>query len=230
MPRFGKILCEDKTFVNDKITFDFSKSIITPDETPAVISHEFSIDNITWINVTSTKSIDWLFNTIGIKSIYLRLTSTSGSDVSTRTVSILNLSAQNLFSSDSDLSAYEPEIMKWLPKKWSAWNLIHLRAQEYIMNMLRERSIFDKNNTPYVVADIFDLTEVKDLSVALVLRYIFSGTSNASDDVFKKKSDYYDELVSTRSAKATIKLDFNKNSVADDHEITDLRSIEIRRG
>lgn len=229
MAKFQIIQSEDKVFQGDKINFDFSKSVITPDETASVISHEFSIDNTNWINITPTKNIDWVFDTLGDQTIYFRHTSDVGSQVAMKTISVLDLVSQKLFSNDFDLVAYEPDIIKWVPKKWSSWNLVHLRAQDYIVNMLREKRIFDHLGNAYTKDDIFNILEVKDLSVALVLRYIFSGTSNSSDDVFKRKSDEYDKLVSQRASAASIKLDYNKNTVSDENETEDLRSIEIRR-
>ena len=233
MAKFAIITCEDKVFQGDKIQFDFTKSVITPDETAAAISHEFSIDGVTYINITPTKMIDWVFTVAGPQTVYFRHTSNLGSQVSMKTIAILDLALQKLFSTDTDLVAYEPEIIKWLPKKWSSWNFIHLRAQDYIINLLREKRILDKNGSAYTKDDIFDRSEVRDLSAALVLRYIFSGTSNASDDVFQKKSDEYDELVSERESTMCVKLDFNKNGIKDESSdsVTEaFHSIEMRRG
>ena len=233
MAKFAIITCEDKVFQGDKIQFDFTKSVITPDETPAVISHEFSADGLSYVNITPTKMIDWVFLVPGAQTIYFRHTSNVGSQISTKSITILDLAAQKLFSTDTDLVAYEPEIIKWLPKKWSSWNIIHLRAQDYILNLLREKRILDVKGNSYTKDDIFDRSEVRDLSAALVLRYIFSGTSNSSDDVFQKKSDEYDELVSTREAAMSIKLDFNKNGLKDESSdsVTEtFHSIEMKRG
>jgi hypothetical protein len=55
MAKFGYVLSDKKVFAGELMQFDFKKSTFTPDETPSVISHEFSIDNTTWINVTPTK-------------------------------------------------------------------------------------------------------------------------------------------------------------------------------
>jgi len=229
LPKFGIIQSEDKVFINDKINVDFSKSVITPDETAATISHEFSADGVAYINVSSTKNIDWSFSSSGLGTFYLRLTSNTGSTVFVKQIEVLHPDSQKLFSNDFDLVPYEPDIIKWLPKKWSSWNLIHLRAQDYIINMLREKGIKGQNNVAYTKDDIFDVLEVKDLSAALALRYIFSGTSNSSEDVFKRKSDEYDKLVTTRASAVAVKLDFNKNALNDEQEIQTFRAVEFRR-
>jgi hypothetical protein len=118
--------------------------------------------------------------------------------------------------------------MKWLPKRWNSWNLIHLRAQDYILNTLSERRVLDKDGNAYTKDDIHEKKEVRDWSAALVLRYIFSGISNADNDVFKAKADQYDEIESARASTARLSLDYNKNSLPDDPQ-EDLRSIELRR-
>lgn len=228
MAKFGFILSDSKVFVKDLIQFDFSRSKFSPDEPAAIISHEFSIDNINWINVSEKKTIDWAFNTVGAKTIYLRLTSNIGFNVFNSDIEVMDLVSAKLFTDDNDLVGYEPDIMKYLPKKWSSWNIIHLRAQDYIMNLLSEKAILDKDGNPYTKDDIENKTEVRDWAAALVLRYIFSSTSNADKDVFKAKADQYDEVENDRASRARISLDYNKNSTDDDPS-EDLRSIELRR-
>jgi hypothetical protein len=229
MAKFGIIISDQKVFRNDLIVFDFKKSYFTPDETPAAPSLEFSADNTTWYDVSSKKEISWRFSTAGNQTIYLRMTSTtSGDQTFTYQVEVIDTAAQNLFSQDSDLIGYEPDIMKWLPKYWSSWNIIHLRAQEYILNFLREKAIYAEDGTDYKRDEIQNIDEVRDWSSALALYYIFSGTSNSTSDVFKEKSKQYEEIANTRAAKARISLDYNKNLENDDPQ-EDLRSVILRR-
>ena len=195
---------------------------------PSVISHEFSIDNVTWINVTSSKDITWMFSVVGNQTIYLRLTSTTGSQVSQKTIEVLDLTAQKLFSNDTDIAAYEPDILKWLPKQWSSWNVIHLRAQNHILSNLLEKRIVSESGANYTKDDIQNILEVKDWSACLALHYIFEGTSNADNDVFKEKSKYYEEMAHKHASLARLSLDYNKNAVADDPK-EDMRSIELVR-
>lgn len=229
MAKFGIIISDQRVFAGDLIVFDFKKSYFTPDEVPAAPSLEFSADNTNWIDVSSKKEISWKFNVAGGQTIYLRMTSNEGDQTFTYLVDVLDLSEKNLFSSDVDLIGYEPEILKWLPKYWSSWNIVHLRAQEYILNVLRERAIYNVDGEPYKADDIQNVSEVRDWSAALTLYYIFSGTSNASNDVFKEKSKQYEEIANARATAARISLDYNKNLESDD-EKQDLRSVRLVRG
>lgn len=228
MARFGFILSDSKVFQGDLIQFDFTKSTFNGGDIPEPVSHEFSVNNTDWTNVTQTKKIEWVFNDPGFQTVYLRLTSNFGSEVFQIIIEVLDLVDAKLFTTDFDLIGYEPDIMKYLPKKWSSWNIIHLRAQDYILNLLTEKAITDKDGKSYTKDDINDKKEVRDWAAALVLRYIFSSTSNADKDVFKAKADDYDEIENERASRARISLDYNKNSTNDD-PTEDLRSIELRR-
>lgn len=229
MAKFGIIISEDKVFAGDLIYFNFKKAGFTPDEVPSVISHEFSIDNVTWINVTQKKEITWMFSIVGNQTVYLRLTSASGSSVSQKTFQVLDLTAQKLFSTDTDLAGYEADVMKWLPPQWSSWNIIHLRAQDHILNLLQEKRILSETGAAYTKDDISNKQEVKDWASTLALYYIFKNISNADNDVFKDKAKEYEDLSQKHASLARLSLDYNKNAIADDDPVEDMRSVELRR-
>lgn len=228
MAKFGFILSDSKVFQGDLIQFDFSKSTFNGADIPQTVSHEFSINGTDFVNVTDKKQISWVFNDSGPQPIYLTLNSSLGSELFTTSIEVLDIVDAKLFTTDFDLVAYEPDIMKYLPKKWSSWNIIHMRAQDYIINYLSEKAILDKFGNAYTKDDIRDIKEVKDWSSALVLRYIFNTISNADNDIFKSKSDEYEEIANARGSRARINLDHNKNSKTDD-EVQDLRSVEVNR-
>lgn len=231
MSRFGIIKSDDKVFSNDKIRFDFTKSFITPDETLATPkNHEVSFDaGATWIDVTAKRIIDFIFTSVGTKSVQLRVTTLSGNDVVSKSVEVLNLITQKLFSTDSDLYRYEPEIDNLLPNKWSSWNLIHLEAQRFFIDWLDEKRIFAKDRTKYGVDDLLDRDEVRQFSVFKTLELIYSGNHNVSGDLYQLKRDKYRELANDKLAKSQIALDFNKNGTAEINERTDLFAVGIIR-
>lgn len=229
MAKLGIIISEDKVFAGDLIYFNFKKSGFTPDEAAAVISHEFSIDNTNWINVTQKKDIAWMFSVTGNQTIYLKLTSTTGSETFQKTITVLEIAAQKLFSNDTNIAAFEPDIMKWLPPQWSSWNIIHLRAQDHILNILAEKRIVSQSGAAYTKDDISNRQEVRDWASTLALYYIFYSISNADNDVFKDKAKDYEELSQKHASTARLSLDYNKNAIADDEPTEDLRSIELVR-
>lgn len=228
---FGIIKSDDKVFTGDNLRVDVSKSFLAPGLTIATVGLEVSFDSgVTWFDVTAKKYIDWIFSTAGAKTIQLRMTTTAPSTQTfTKTVDCLDLTAQSLFSNDSDLYQYETEIDQYLPKKWSSWNLIHLQAQEWIMDWLDQKRIYNENNVKYVVADLLDKQEVKQLSVAKVLELIFESNINIPGDLFTQKRDKYKELVADKAARSTVTLDYNDNGTSEEGERTDIMSVQVFR-
>ena len=231
MARFGIIKSDDKVFTGDKIRFDFRQSFVTPDEQLATpTSHEASFDGgLNWIDVTKDKFVDFIYSTAGTKTVQLRITTQTGNDIVSKTVTALDLTAQKLFSNDSDLYQYEPEIDSLLPKKWSSWNMIHLEAQKFFIDWLDEKRIFNEQKEKYQVSDLLDRDQVRQFSIFKVLELIYSGENNVAGDLYQLKRDKYRELCNEKLAKSQISLDFNKNGVADLGERTDLFSVELIR-
>lgn len=232
MAIFGVIKSDDKVFSGDKIRLEVGESFLSPDESFATpISHEISVDNgLTWYNVTTKKYVDWLFTTAGIKVISLRITTLTGFQVFTKLIDVLDITTANLFSKDFDLYQYEPEIDQYLPKKWSSWNMVHKRAQDWIIDFLDEKGIFDENGHKYTVADLLDTQQVKQLSVYKTLEFIFEGNSNIVGDLFSIKAEKYRQMSNTKSSRSQLSLDFNANTVNDDSiERTNLHTILVRR-
>lgn len=228
---FGVIKSDDKVFTGDQIRIDVSSSFLAPNKTFGTISHEISVDSgVTWYNVSSKKLVDWIFTTSGDKTISLRLnTSTAETQTFTKTVSVLDLTAQNLFSLDSDLYILEPEIDQYLPKRWSSWNLVHYKAQAYIIDWLDEKGFKKQNGTKYAVADLLDKQEVKQWSTYKTLEFIYEGNSNIVGDISSTKRDKYKELANEKSARAQITLNYNGDS-ADLQQGLNLNVINLVRG
>lgn len=231
MSLFGIIKCDDKVFTGDKLRVDASDSFFAPDQTPATVSHEISVDGVTWYNVTQKKMIDWLFMTAGNKTISLRLNSTTTNQVFTKSVQVINLPTANLLSLDSDLYQYETDIDKYLPKKWSSWNLVHMASRDWIVDWLDEKRIFNIDGKKYEASDLLDKQQVKQLSVYKTLQFIFESNSNVDGDVFSQKALKYREMANTKCSRSQLKLDYNDDAVDnDEQERTDLLTVQVRRG
>ena len=231
MSIFGVIKTDDKVFTGDQLRIDVSSSFLAPGLSFGTISHEISIDEgVTWFNVSAKKSADWIFSTAGAKIITLRLTtSTATTETFTKTVNVLDLTAQKLFSLDSDLYIIEPEIDQYLPKRWSSWNLVHLKAQEYIIDWLDEKKTFKRDGTKYGVNDILDLQEVKQWSTYKVLEFIYEGNSNIVGDISSVKRDKYRTMSDEKASRSQLSLNYS-GDVADTTQRTDLFSVQVVRG
>jgi hypothetical protein len=231
MSIFGVIKCDDKVFTGDKIRVDVSESFLAPALTFATISHELSLDGgVTWFNVSSKKYIDWIFFAAGSITITLRLNTTLPSTQNfTKTITVVDLASQNLFSNDNDLYRYESEIDQYLPKRWSSWNQVHLKSQEWIMNWLDEKGIFNEKKQKYVVADLLDRTQVRELSTVKTLEIIYESNINVNGDLFTQKRDKYTSLVSQHASRSQLALDFDDDGLAGEDERTNLHTVGIIR-
>jgi hypothetical protein len=232
MSIFGVIKCDNKVFTGDKLRIDASESFLAPGLTFAATSHQISVDaGVTWYNVSSTKRVDWLFTTAGEKTISLKLTTTTPTTATfTKTVTVLDVTTAALFSNDSDLYKFEPEIDQYLPKKWSSWNLVHLQAQEWIIDWLDESRIYKYTGAKYVVADIMDVQQVKQLSIYKALEFIFEGNSNIVGDLFSIKRDKYKSLAAAKLTRSALNLDYDDDGIAGTNERTNLFTGTLSRG
>jgi hypothetical protein len=228
---FGIIKSDDKVFTGDKIRVDLSDSFLAPGSTFDTISHEVSFDlGVTWFDISQRKYIDWIFGSPGTKTIQARFTTTAPLTTTiSKDVECLDLTLQGLFSKDSDLYQYETEIDQYLPKKWSSWNLIHLQAQEWIMDLLAEKRILNQDGKKYVVADLLDKQEVKQMSVAKALELIYESNINSPDDLFTQKRNKYKEMLNDKVAKSFLTLDYNQNTTAEADEKIDMHSVAVYR-
>jgi hypothetical protein len=231
MSVFGVLKSDEKVFTGDKIRFDANQSYVTSNDAFATVSHEISFDaGVTWINISAAKKIDFGWSTAGAKEVRLRVTSTAETQTVTKTITVLNLTTQALFSNDSDLYRYEPEVDQYLPKKWSSWNLIHLQAQQWILDWLDESRIYKYDGSKYGVADFGDSQQVKQLSTYKVLEMIFEGNSNVVGDLFSIKRDKYKALAQEKCSRSNLRLDYDNNGTIDTNEKIDLFSGELTRG
>jgi len=233
MAIFGNIEFDKVAQVGEKVRIDGSSSFVSKDETAATLVRIRPSAVDSWITVSGVGLssddwfIDWVYSVAGVFQPEIEIT-TSGSPVTfSSEITVVTKAEDNLFSSDEEIKAYEPDILKWLPPgKWT-YNNIHRRAQETLLTELYKNRIFNTDGTKITKDQIVDITEVREWSIFKTLSIIFSGISNKVDDVFSvkasmylKKSGEYKNLVFN-----IIGIDFNK-----DGEVTLSEKIDIRSG
>lgn len=202
--------------VDDKIRLDASKTFIAKTSPAITIVEIQPTAAASFYAVTGSSSkdwyLDWSYAAAATNVVTVRVTVTGGAQT-TKTFSISSITAETdaLWSSDNDLTLYEPEILKYLPNGWSSYKRVHRRAQTTILNSLDERKIWDYNGNKFVKGDLLTTTEVRDWSIALTLQYIYEGTSNQIGDVFGEKAKKYATLANDRSNRAVIRIDYDKS-------------------
>jgi hypothetical protein len=120
-----------------------------------------------------------------------------------------------LFSSDQDLIAHEPDVMKWVIDGRSSFKDVYRRAQKIIVAWLDEKGFVNQYQEKYTKRDIIDIEEVRQWSTYMSLRLIMNGISNAQDDVFSIKAKQYELLEIGARQRVILRLDTNKDGIAD---------------
>jgi hypothetical protein len=232
MAIFGNIEFDKIVQVGERVRLEGSGSFVSKDETAVTLVRMRADSTEPWITVSGASTtiedwyIDWIYTTAGSFQPEIEIT-TSGLPVAfSNTITVVTKLADNLFSTDEELKAYEPDILKWLPMGKSTYNNIHRRVQEMILTELYKNRIINSDTTKITKDQIVDITEVREWSVFKTLNLIYSGISNKPDDVFATKSTMY--LKQSAEYKNLvfniIGIDLNKDSVISAGEKLDIRS------
>ncbi len=145
-------------------------------------------------------------------------------------ITLYSESGDNLYSTDARLREHEPEIMKYLPKGKSTYKNIHRRAQKNILAYLDKEGFVDSYGNKYTKRSILDVEEVTEWSTYEALKLIYTGLSNATDDVFFKKASEYAKLAVINRERAVLRIDNNEDGEISLGEQSDVRSgIVVRR-
>lgn len=213
-------LYQDKVQVDEKFRIDATKTFLHPGDaniSSITIQPEASGDTYT---VTSDKYLDYAYSTEGNKTITVTLNHTgqAGSVTKTATIEVVTAVSENLFSSDADIIAHEPDILNYLPEYKSDYRYAHRLAQEYLLSQLDARGITDNQGNRIVAADVKDTEECRNWSRYLALQFIMESLSNAIDDIFYEKSLRYKQLADKASNRAFLRLDYDGDGTLESTE------------
>jgi len=228
---FIKILTEKVVQENDKTRIDVS-STFASGVTSGILSYE--IEPYTghgYIDVTSDKYLDWAYSASGDQIISVKITEVDLTEHDlTSTLTIKTIAEDNLFSEDTDISPYEPNLHNWVQEGRNSFLDKHRTAQIDILNDLDAARIWKNDGTRYEASDIVDIQEFKEWSKFLTLKIIFEGISNDIGDVFSVKATKYDTLAVNAKKRATLRLDPNADGVNTISENVDNFTGELVRG
>lgn len=130
-------------------------------------------------------------------------------------VKVHSVEGDALYSSDKDIMSYDTEIMKYAPKGRASFIDVHRTAQSNILDWLDQNGYRDNSAKRYRKFDILDKEEVKNWSKFMVLKMIYFRLHNQVDDVYKKKSDYFEKLEISARSRFTLSLDKDKDGEKD---------------
>lgn len=229
------IECEATLQTLDKTRIDATKSFVSKDE-PAITNVEIEPEAgngyITVFASGDSKQwfLDWVYAGAS-RSVVVscRITTSSGNTITTKTIAVVSSADDKLFSSDQDLLALEPDILKWVKKGRSSFLDVHRMAQAKILEYFDEAGIRNADGTKISKNEMLDLSEVRPWSRDLTLSLIFRGLSNQVDDVFDAKAKFYMSEAKKRSDRAVLAWDHDKDGELNEGEqITLTSSVMVR--
>jgi hypothetical protein len=225
---FPVIQLEASVQESDKTRLDATKTYVTPDEAAITLVEIEPHTGDGYIDVTTNLYLDWQYPTDGEKTVTLRVTTDGAPESLIKTIMVLSVADDKLFSSDQDLMPYEPELLNWVRAGRNSFLDVHRAAQDRIMTYLDEKRIWDTQGNRLTLDAITDVVEVKDWSKFMTLRLIFEGISNATDDVFHEKALRYKALEVEARNRAALRLDRDGDGETDVTKL-DMRSIFMVR-
>jgi hypothetical protein len=237
MSKFGVLKLEDVVQVDDKTRLDATGSYISKDESALTVVEIEPEAGYGFVTVTGTKAadwfLDWQYSTAGTKTVSVRLTNLVllVPDVVTFTKDIVVVTSATdyLFSADTDLLAYEDDILKYVKPGRNSWLNYHRRAQETIMKILNDKGYVDTSGDKFTKAALVDLDEVRLWSALITLSLIFENQSNAIDDIFGVKSKTYASKANDAGSKAILRIDVDGDAVIDQGEFLRPSSVSLVR-
>lgn len=241
----GILELENVVQISDKTRLSALKSFVSKGEFD-ITKVEIQPENAAgYIDVTDTDPRNWFLDWIytgatRVVTVSLRVTSNPGDpdadpvvdavvSTVTKTIQIYTATDDALFSSDKDLMAIEPDILKWVPDGRASWLNVHRAAQEKILDWMNKAGITDMAGLPLTKAAVVDVDEVRFWSRDLCLAIIFKGIQNLPGDVFSEKAKFYFTEASKASDRAKLRLDIDGDGTLGPNDSVGLTSAELIR-
>lgn len=230
---FCNLELESVLQVNDRTRLDARKCYQTPDEgelTSLKIKVDSSGPEIDILgNSPRDWFLDWQYDTAGTKHIKLTAVTATGTYHIDRTIHVIEANADHLFSSDNDLIAHEPDILKWVPEGKNSFLNVHRAVQALILDWLDSIRIWRDDGTKLTKEDVILSDDLKQLSTYWTLHLIYRGIQNKPDDVFAQKASFYQSRVASTQQRGRIQADYNGNGELDSKEANDMKSFRMVR-
>lgn len=235
MAIFPDIKTEGTIQIDDQIRIDASRSFVSKDEAAITLVEIQPEATESFVTVTGSSSADWFLDwrysgSTRTVAVAVRVT-TDGSPVTfSKNVEVLTSADDKLFSDDDDLIGIETDVLRYLPKGRSSFLNVHRKAQDIILAELDDRGITDFEGNRLTKDAVVDVEEVNKWSTYSVLWMIFQDLSDAVDDIFARKSDFFASRMNFHRDRSFLRLDLNGDGNLDLGEIVPVRTTRLLRG
>ena len=224
MALFPNILFYDTTLqTNDKTRISAEKSYVSKDEsaiTGASINPNVGTESYIDVYATSVKDwyLDWQYASSGTYVVGVQIESGGATSSITGNITVITSGTDKLFSTDQDLLAEGPDLLKYLPAWKSSYAWMHRRAQEKMFAWIDEQGYTDVYAAKFTKADVTDTEELNEWSKYMVLKMIYKGLSNSQDDFFADKSKYYESREMLARRRFVLRIDIDGDGTVDTFE------------
>ena len=235
MAIFPNLELEDVVQLEDKTRLSATKSFVSKDNAAITLVRIEPHTGDGFITISGTGLtykdwyLDWQYSSAGTKTVTVEIT--AGSTVTySKTIEAVTSATDKLWSDDSDLIGYEPDILKYIPQGRNSFKNIHRSAQRLILDWLYAIRIYKNDGSKITKDDLIPTEDVKQLSIYWTLYLIWQGMSNKPDDVFAQKASNYLKMVNSSKNSGRIQADFNDDGDLDtDDNIDKFSGIMVRR-
>jgi len=149
------------------------------------------------------------------KTITIVVGDGSGTDTVTKTIQVLNVTGDALFSKDEDLIFHRHDILDFLPDGRNSFLHVYRRAQDLIIAFLDENGYVDIDGEPLTLAAVTNSEEFRQWSTFLTLRIIHDELSNDPDDDFFSDARGYENQEEVHRNRAILRIDIDNDGKAD---------------
>ena len=231
---FPNLQLENTVQVNDKTRLDATKSFISKDESAVTLVEIEAETGSGFVPVgapglSKDWFLDWQYTTAGTKSVSCRITTNGAPTTTVFTLVTILAVDDNLFSDDTDLTALETDILKYVPAGRNTFKNVHRKAQSLILAWLDENGHTDVNGDRLTKDAVVDLEEMRSWSAALTLQRIYSSISNDPNDVFLQKSKEYESMAVSHRNRLILRLDTDGDGIISNNEGVNVMSLDLVR-
>lgn len=163
------------------------------------------------------------------KTITIVIGDGSTTDTITKTIQVLNVVGDALFSSDKDLVFHRHNVLDFLPEGRNSFLHVHRRAQDLILAFLDENGHVDIDGDPLTLAAVTDAEEFRQWSTFVTLRIIHDELSNDPEDDFFAKASGFKAQERVHRKRAILRVDNDNDGKADIGEGVSILGGSVRR-
>lgn len=231
---FPHLELEATVQVDDKTRLSASKSFIDKAEAAITLVEIQPSAADSFIDVTGSTAddwyLDWSYATDGAAVVVVRITTDGAPTTFSKTITVISVADDKLFSADSDLTSHESDVLNWVPKGRNSFLDVHRRAQSRILAWLDEHGYTDTSGDRLTKAAVIDIQEMKEWSTFMTLKLIFEGIKNQVDDIFDQKAKTYESLEIGARNRSILRLDLDGDGTAaagEEKRITTSRLVRV---